>query len=144
MTAVLGDFNGKSSNWYKHNKTCDRAKLEGLASHFRLQQIINESTHTLAESSYCADLIFTSNQGIAIDYRMHPFLYSNCHIKYLLLNLTWKFIFHHLINKKWTRNMALPANIRKQLKIIFLENALRNLNTNVMIIAFKKTQKYYI
>ena len=144
MTAVLGDFNGKSSNWYKHNKTCDRAKLEGLASHFTLQQIINESTHTLAESSYCADLIFTSNQGTAIDYRMHPFLYSNCHIKYLLLNLTWKFIFHHLINKKWTRNMALPANIRKQLKIIFLENALRNLNTNVMIIAFKKTQKYYI
>ena len=144
MTAVLGDFNGKSSSWYKHNKTCDRAKLEGLASHFRLQQIINESTHTLAESSYCADLIFTSNQGTAIDYRMHPFLYSNCHIKYLLLNLTWKFIFHHLINKKWTRNMALPANIRKQLKIIFLENALRNLNTNVMIIAFKKTQKYYI
>ena len=112
MTAVLGDFNGKSSNWYKHNKTCDRAKLEGLASHFTLQQIINESTHTLAESSYCADLIFTSNQGTAIDYRMHPFLYSNCHIKYLLLNLTWKFIFHHLINKKWTRNMALPANIR--------------------------------
>ena len=144
MTAVLGDFNGKSSSWYKHNKTCDRAKLEGLASHFRLQQIINESTHTLAESSYCTDLIFTSYQGTAIDYRMYPFLYSNCHIKYLLLNLTWKFIFHHLINKKWTRNMALPANIRKQLKIIFLENALRNLNTNVMIIAFKKTQKYYI
>ena len=140
MTAVLGDFNGKSSSWYKHNKTCDRAKLEGLASHFRLQQIINESTHTLAESSYCADLIFTSNQGTAIDYRMHPFIYSNCHIKYLLLNLTWKFIFHHLSTRNEQEIWHYQQISEMQLKIISLENLI----TNVMIIAFKKTQKYYI
>ena len=64
LIVVLGDFNVKSENWHEHDKTSyEGAKIDDLTTHFRLQQIIKEATHILAESSSCIDLIFTSHQN---------------------------------------------------------------------------------
>ena len=62
LIVVLGDINIKSENNYKHDKTSyEEAKIDALTSQFGLQQIVKEPTHTLAESSPCIDLMFTSH-----------------------------------------------------------------------------------
>ena len=38
------------------------SETEDLASHFKLQQIIDEPTYFLVETSSCTDLILTYNQ----------------------------------------------------------------------------------
>ena len=60
LIVVLGDFNVKSENWYKHEKTSyEGAKIDPLTTQFGLQQIIKETTHILAESSSFIDLTFS-------------------------------------------------------------------------------------
>ena len=62
LTVVLGDFNTKSSNWYKHDKTIsDGSKIDVLTSQFGLEQLIKEPTHILGNSSSYIDLIFISH-----------------------------------------------------------------------------------
>ena len=61
LTAVLGDFNIKSNLWVKGDKTSyEGSKIDAIASQFGLQQLINEPTHLVADSSSCNDLIFKS------------------------------------------------------------------------------------
>ena len=46
LIVVLDDFNVKSGNWYKHDKTSyGRAKIDALPTQFGLQKIIKEPTH---------------------------------------------------------------------------------------------------
>ena len=46
LIVVLGGFNVKSENSYKHDKTSYKgAKIDALTSQFELQQIIKEPTH---------------------------------------------------------------------------------------------------
>ena len=46
VLVVLGDFNVKSSNWYKHDKTTyDVSKIIAITSQFGLQQLIKEPIH---------------------------------------------------------------------------------------------------
>ena len=50
LIIVLDDFNVKSENWYKHDKTSyEGAKTDALTTQFGLQQIIKEPSHVLAE-----------------------------------------------------------------------------------------------
>ena len=56
LTVVLGDFNTKSSNWYKHDQTTyEGSKMDAVTSQFGLQQLIKEPTHILGNSSSCID-----------------------------------------------------------------------------------------
>ena len=60
LTAIV-NFTAKSSNWYNKDKTSFKDnKIENLTSQLGLDQIINEPTHILPNSSSCIDLIFTS------------------------------------------------------------------------------------
>ena len=53
---VLCDFNAKSNLWLNGDKTTyEGSKIDGITSTFRLQQIINESTHITGDSSSCID-----------------------------------------------------------------------------------------
>ena len=62
---VLGNFNTKSSNWYKHDKTAyEGSTIDAVTSQFGLQQLIKEQTHILGSSSLCIDLIFTSHPSL--------------------------------------------------------------------------------
>ena len=61
LTAVLGDFNIKSNLWVKGDKTSyEGSKIHAIASQFGLQQLINEPTHLVADSSSCNGFIFKS------------------------------------------------------------------------------------
>ena len=80
LIVVLGDFNVKSENWSKHDKTSyEGAKIDNLTTEFGLQQIVEEPTHILAESSSCINLIFASHQNLVMESGVHSSLYPNCH-----------------------------------------------------------------
>ena len=80
LIVVLGDFNVKSENWYKHDKRSrEGAKIDSLTTQFGLQKIIKEPNHILVESSSFIDLIFTSHQNLVMESVVHSSLHPNCH-----------------------------------------------------------------
>ena len=59
MMVVLGDFNAKL--------TFAKSNIYILTSSFGFNQIINELTHILNNSSSCIDLIFTSQPNLVAE-----------------------------------------------------------------------------
>ena len=48
MKVLLGDFNAKCTNWYKHDHTnFEGIAIENISSQCRLYEVINEPTHIL-------------------------------------------------------------------------------------------------
>ena len=77
MIVILGDFNAKSSNWYKHDKTTyEGAKIEAITSQFGLKQLIQQPTHIL---SSCIDLVFKFQPNLVMESRVHSSLHENYH-----------------------------------------------------------------
>ena len=90
LTVVLGDFNAKSNIWFEGDKTTyEGSKIDGITSTFGLQQIINEPTHIIGDSSSCIDLIFTSQPNLVMESGEHSSLHPNCNhqITYAKFNL---------------------------------------------------------
>ena len=90
LTVVIGDFNAKSNLWFKGHKTMyEGSKIDGITCTFGLQQIINEPTHIIGDSSSCIDLIFTSKPNLVMESGVHSSLHPNCHhqITYAKFNL---------------------------------------------------------
>ena len=77
---VLGQFNVKSSNWYKHDKTTyEGSKIEAITSPFGLKQLTQEPTHILSNPSSCINLVFTSQPNLVMESGLHSLLHENCH-----------------------------------------------------------------
>ena len=80
LIVILGDFNAKSTNWYKHDKTTyESSKIEAITSQFGLKQLFQEPTHILPNSSSCIDLVFTSQPNLVMESGVHSSLHENCH-----------------------------------------------------------------
>ena len=80
LIVVSGDFNLKSENWYKHDKTSyEGAKIDALNRQFRLQQIVKDPTHILAKSSPCICLTFTPHQNLVMESGVHLSFHPNYH-----------------------------------------------------------------
>ena len=68
LIVVIRDFNAKSHNWYKDDKTtASGSELEIMISYYELTPIINEPTHMLEDSSSCIDLVFMSQPNMVLD-----------------------------------------------------------------------------
>ena len=79
-TAIIGDFNAKSCNWYSHDKkSFGGSTIESITSEFELHQLINNLTHLVQNSPACIDLIFTSQPNIVVQSNVHPSVHPNCH-----------------------------------------------------------------
>ena len=80
LTVVIDEFNAKSHNWYKGDKTtASWSKLEIMTSHYGLTLIINEPTHIFEDSSSCIDLASTSHLNMVLDSGVHSSLHPNSH-----------------------------------------------------------------
>ena len=80
LIVILGDFNAKLSNWFKHDKTTYKcSKIEAITSQFGLKQLIQEPAHILLNSSPCIDLLFTSQTNLVIESGVHSSLRENFH-----------------------------------------------------------------
>ena len=78
LVAVIGDFSFKSSNWYYHDKSISEGNaVDTITKQFSINQIINETTHILDNSSTYIDLIFTSQANLIIG--VHRSLHPNCY-----------------------------------------------------------------
>ena len=77
MVVVLGNTNTEES------------KIDILTVSFGFNQIINEPTLILSNSSSCIDLIFTSQPNLVIESGVHSSLHANFHhqITYVKFNL---------------------------------------------------------
>ena len=91
LTVVIGDFNVKSQNWYKGDKTTARGtELEIMTSCNGLTIIINEPTHILEDASSCIGLIFTFQSNMVLHSGIHSSLHPNSHHKIVLAKLNLK------------------------------------------------------
>ena len=65
-----------SNFWFKGDKTTyEGSKVDGITSTFGLQQIINEPTLIIGDSSSCVDLIFTSQPKLVMESEVHSSLH---------------------------------------------------------------------
>ena len=72
LTVVLGDFKAKSNVWFKGDKTTyGGSKMDGFTSTFGLQQINNQPTNIIGDSSSYIDLIFTSQSNLVMESWVH-------------------------------------------------------------------------
>ena len=79
LIVVIGDFNTKSHNWYKGDKTFSGSKLEIMTSYYGLTSIINKPTHILEDSSSCIYFVFASQPNMVLDSGVHSSLHPNSH-----------------------------------------------------------------
>ena len=80
LLVVLDDFNVKSENLCKHGKTSYKGANWMLRPcNLKLQQIIKDPTHILAEFYSCLDVIFMSHQNLVMESGVHLSLHPNCH-----------------------------------------------------------------
>ena len=91
LTVVIGDFNAKSHNWQKDDKTtASGSKLEITTSHYGRTQIVNEPTHILEDSSSNINLVFASQPNMALDIVAHSLLHPNYHHQIVFANFDFK------------------------------------------------------
>ena len=143
LMVVVGDFNTKSSNWYKHDKTTyEGSKTDAVNLQFGLQQLIKEPTHILGNSSSCNDLIFTSHPSLVLQSGVHPSLHSNCHhqITYAKFNLKIHYPppYKHEI---WYYQKANTDQIRKAIEQFSWDRSFKNLDVHEMVFSFNRTIK---
>ena len=83
-------FNTKSNLWFMVNKAAiERSKIDGNTSTFGLQQIINEPTDIIGDSSSSIDLIFSLQPNLVMESGVHSSLHPDYHhqITYAKFNL---------------------------------------------------------
>ena len=124
LIVILGGFNAKSSNWYKHDKTKhEGSKIDAITYQFRLQQLIQEPTHVLSNSSTCIDLIvFMPQPNLVLESGVHSLLHENCHHKLVCTKFNLKEWYPLPYERKlWS---SLTIKLREQLNSFFGKNHL--------------------
>ena len=143
FTAVLGDFNTKSSNWYKHDQTTyEGSKIDAITSQFGLQQLIKEPTHIFGNCSSCIDLIFTSHTSLVMESGVHTSLHSNYHhqITYTKFNLKIHYSPPYE-RERWHYQKANTDQIREAIEKFPWGRSFKNLEINEMVFLFNRTIK---
>ena len=80
LSLVLVNFNAKNKVWFdQDNTTTEGTIINDLMTQYGLTQIIHEPTHLLDCSSFCNNLIFTSQNNLVTNSGVHSSLHSNCH-----------------------------------------------------------------
>ena len=146
LLVVLGDFNVKLSNWYKHDKTTyEGSKTDAVTSQFALQQLIKEPVHILTDSSSCIDLLFTSQTNLVMESGVHSSLHQNCHHQIIYAKNNFKVLFPRPYEREiWHYQRANVDKIQRAIEQFSWEKSFRNLNINKMVSLFNKTIKNII
>ena len=143
LIVIVGDFNAKSSNQYKHSKTTYKgSKMENIMSQFGLKQLIQEPTQILSNLSSCIDLVFTSQPNLVMESGLHSSLHENCHhqLEYAKFNL--KVWYPPPYERKiWHYQHANIDQIKRAIEQFPWKKSFRNLCINEMVYLFNKTIK---
>ena len=141
LTTIIVDFNAKSYTWYSNDKTSfEGSTIESITSQFGLDQLINEPTHLLQNSSSFIDLIFTSQPNIGVESGVHPSLHLNCHHQIILVIFNLKIYYPPLCLQDVWHYKETNADLIKQATNNFIwEKAFSNTNINEKASLFNKT-----
>ena len=135
MMVLLGDFNAKCTNWYKHDKT----NFEGIAIE-NISSVINEPTHILENSSSCIDLIFTSQPNLITESGVHPSLHPNCHHQVIYAKFSLKVYYPPQYEREvWHYKEADTDLIRRSIETFTWDRVFKNSNVNDMVDICTKT-----
>ena len=110
---ITGDFNARSSNWWKNDITNSVGqKLDSLTSSAGYSQIIDEPTHIVNSSTSCIDLIFCTNTSVISKRGVDVSIFEKCHYN-IIVGKTDIFVpLLHLISAKY------GITARQMLKIL--------------------------
>ena len=141
FTIILGDFNARSSFWWKNDKTTvEGARLEALTSSHGFHQLISEPTHLLPTSTSCTDLIFTDQSNLVVDSGTHSTLNPKCHhqITYCKLNLNIKYPppYQRLV---WDYKRANVESIKRSIELVNWETLFHNKTVHKQVSIFNET-----
>ena len=141
MMVLLGDFNAKCTNWYKHDKTnFEGIAIENISSQCGLYQVINEPTHILENSSSCIDLIFTSQPNLITESGVHPSLHPNCHHQVIYTKFNLKVYYPPPHEREvWHYKEVDTDLIRRSTEKFNWDRAFKNSNVNDMVDICTKT-----
>ena len=141
LTTIIGELNSKSYTWYSHDKTSfEGSTIESITSQFGLDQLINEPTHLLQNSSSFIDLIFTSQPNIGVESGVHPSLHLNCHHQIILVIFNLKIYYPPLCLQDVWHYKETNADLMKQTTNNFnWEKAFYNTNINEKVSLCNKT-----
>ena len=143
LLVFFGDFNVKSSNWYKHDKTTyEGFKIDAITSQFGSQQLIKEPTHILTDSSSYIGLLFTSQPNLGMESEVHSSLHQNCHHEIIYAKINFKVFYPPPYEREiWHYQCANVNQIQQAIEQFSWEKLFRNLNVNEMVSLFNKTIK---
>ena len=141
FTLILGDFNARSSSWWKEDRTTtEGSQLEALTSLNNFHQLISEPPHILPNSNFCIDLIFTDQPNLVVNCGTHSSLNSKCHhqITHCKLNLIIEYPppYELLV---WDYKKANIENIKKSLESVNWETLFGNKSVNTQVCIFNET-----
>ena len=143
LILAFGDFNAKSNLWFNGDKTTyEDSKIDGITSTFGLQQIINEPTHIIGDSSSCIDLIFTSQPNLVMESRVHSSLHPNCHHQITYAKFNLKIYYPPPYEREiWHYEKANVDHIRRSINEFSWERCFANISVNNKVHMFNKTIK---
>ena len=128
FTIILGDFNARSSFWWKNDKTTvEGARLEALTYLHGFHQLISEPTHLLLTSASCIDLIFTDQSNLVVDSGTNSSLNPKCHHQIIYCRLN-----HNIKNPPpyqrlvWDYKKANVESIKRFIELVNWETLFHN------------------
>ena len=96
---VTGDFNVRSSSWWKNDLTTnDGSQIDAITLSNGLSQLIREPTLILPNSFPYIDLIFINQNNFIMNSGVHAPLDPNCHHQIVYTKLNLKFEYPHYMN----------------------------------------------
>ena len=88
LVLITGDFNVRSSNWWKNDfTTSEGTQVDSLSSSYGLSHVISHPTHILPNLSACIDLIFANS---LTESGVYPSLHPKCHHEVIFTKLNLK------------------------------------------------------
>ena len=141
MLTVLGDFNAKSSNWYRDDiTTLEGNEIDYATSLFDQKQLINELTHILGNSSSCIDLVFSSQSNLVKESGVLPSLHPNCHHQVIFVR--FNLVIHYpppYEREVWHYNLADTELINQAINNFNWDIALATDDVNLQVSTFNET-----
>ena len=94
ITIYIGDFNVRNSDWWNVDSTnLQGTELAELAAQYSLNQIIDDPTHILPNSTSCTDLIFTTERKFGTNSGILTSLFLRCQHQLLFAKVSFTTFF---------------------------------------------------
>ena len=146
FTIILGDFNARSSPWWKKYKTTtEGTHLEALLSLHSFHQLISKPKHLLRHSNSCIDLIFTDQPNLVVNCGTHSSLNFQCHYQTthckVNLNIEYPPAYKRLV---WDYGKAHINNIKNPIKSVNWECLLNSKTVDRQVAIFNEITILYL